>query len=79
MLNRVQIIGIESEKYFIEFIHCILFIQSTENAYSLEIQVCVRQYAVNGGSGILASDWPSQFSFDQWPSGKPFQCESGKD
>ena len=27
------------------------------------IQVCVRHYAVNGGSEILASDWPSQFSF----------------
>ena len=39
------------------------------------IQVCVRHYAVNGGSEILASDWPSQFSFFL-----PFhQCESGKD
>ena len=27
------------------------------------IQVCVRQYAVNGDSELLASDWPSQFSF----------------
>ena len=27
----------------------------------------VRQCAVNGGSEILASDWPSQFDFDQWP------------
>ena len=26
----------------------------------------VRQCAVNGGSEILASDWPSQFDFDQW-------------
>ena len=39
---------------------------TTRHYYSLEIQVCVRQYAVNGGSEILASDWPSQFSSDQW-------------
>ena len=41
-------------------------LSTRKHYYSLEIQVYVRQYSVDGPSEILASHWSSQIDFDQW-------------